>query len=89
MRKIKIPTGKSASSKLSRRMAPPGPDIASFASKQSYHNLTAAELFERALTRGEGHVSDNDALVVLTGHHTGRSASDKFVVRDAASEKQV
>ena len=26
---------------------------------------------------------------MLTGQHTGRSASDKFVVRDAATEAQV
>ena len=28
-------------------------------------------------------------FVVLTGQHTGRSASDKFVVRDAETENQV
>ena len=42
-----------------------------------------------AVARGEGHVAKNGPLVVLTGQHTGRSASDKFVVRDAASEDQV
>ena len=52
-------------------------------------NLTAPELYERAVARGEGHVAKEGPLVVFTGQHTGRSASDKFVVRDAASESQV
>src|SRR3984957_10143042 len=52
-------------------------------------NMTAPELYEQAVARGEGHVAKNGPLVVITGQHTGRSASDKFVVRDAASEGQV
>ena len=52
-------------------------------------NLTAPALYEQAVARGEGHVAKNGPFVVLTGQHTGRSASDKFVVRDAASESQV
>jgi len=52
-------------------------------------NLTAPRLYELAVARGEGQVAKNGPLVVLTGQHTGRSASDKFVVRDAASENQV
>ena len=71
------------------RTAAPGPDIKAFASKRSYNNLTVAELYEQAIVRGEGHVAQNGPFVVLTGQHTGRSAADKFVVRDASSEKQV
>jgi phosphoenolpyruvate carboxykinase (ATP) len=52
-------------------------------------NLTAPRLYEIAVARGEGKVAKDGPLVVLTGQHTGRSASDKFVVRDAASENQV
>jgi len=52
-------------------------------------NLTAPSLYEIAVARGEGKVAKNGPLVVLTGQHTGRSATDKFVVRDAASENQV
>src|ERR1700688_1198292 len=52
-------------------------------------NLTPPRLYEIAVARGEGQVAKNGPLVVLTGQHTGRSASDKFVVRDAASESQV
>ena len=52
-------------------------------------NLGAAALYEEAVRRGEGHIAKNGPLVVRTGIHTGRSASDKFVVRDALSESQV
>jgi phosphoenolpyruvate carboxykinase (ATP) len=46
-------------------------------------NLSAPALYEEAVRRGEGQVAKNGPLVVLTGQHTGRSASDKFVVKDA------
>ena len=57
--------------------------------KKVHWNLSAPELYEIAVARGEGRVAKNGPLVVLTGQHTGRSASDKFVVRDEASENQV
>jgi phosphoenolpyruvate carboxykinase (ATP) len=57
--------------------------------KAVHWNLSAAELYERAVARGEGQVAEKGPLVVLTGQHTGRSASDKFIVRDAASEANV
>ena len=52
-------------------------------------NLGAAALYEEAVRRGEGDVATNGPLVVRTGIHTGRSAGDKFVVRDADTESQV
>ena len=52
-------------------------------------NLSAPALYEEAVRRGEGQVAANGPLVVRTGIHTGRSASDKFVVRDAETEHQV
>ncbi len=57
--------------------------------KAVHWNLTAPELYERAIGRGEGRIAKNGPLVVLTGQHTGRSASDKFIVRDAATDSQV
>ncbi len=57
--------------------------------KAVHWNLTAPELYERAVARGEGQVAKNGPLVVITGQHTGRSASDKFIVRDADSEAHV
>jgi phosphoenolpyruvate carboxykinase (ATP) len=52
-------------------------------------NLTAPALYEEAVRRGEGHVAKHGPLVVLTGQHTGRSASDKFTVRDACTETAI
>ena len=52
-------------------------------------NLSAPSLYEEAVRRGEGQVAANGPLVVRTGIHTGRSAADKFVVRDAETENQV
>jgi len=57
--------------------------------KAVHWNRSAPALYEDAVARGEGHVAKNGPLVVLTGQHTGRSASDKFVVRDASTENTV
>jgi phosphoenolpyruvate carboxykinase (ATP) len=57
--------------------------------KAVHWNLSAPALYEAAVARGEGHVAKAGPLVVLTGQHTGRSASDKFVVRDASTESTV
>ena len=57
--------------------------------KAVHRNLTAPALYEAAVRRGEGHVAKNGPLVVLTGQHTGRSALDKFTVRDATTEDTV
>ncbi len=57
--------------------------------KSVHWNLTAPELYERAVARGEGQVAKAGPLVVLTGQHTGRSANDKFIVKDAASEPHI
>ena len=52
-------------------------------------NLPAPALIEAAVARGEGSLSQHGALVVETGAHTGRSAKDKFIVRDAETESTV
>jgi phosphoenolpyruvate carboxykinase (ATP) len=52
-------------------------------------NLSPAALYETSIARGEGHLAKNGPLVVLTGQHTGRSASDKFTVRDATTENTI
>ncbi|MCB1462228.1 MAG: phosphoenolpyruvate carboxykinase [Nitratireductor sp.] len=52
-------------------------------------NLLAPELYEHAIRRGEASIAAGGALVVETGQHTGRSAQDKFVVRDALTEDTV
>lgn len=52
-------------------------------------NLGTARLVESALANGEGILAKDGPLVVATGKHTGRSASDKFIVRDAETENSV
>ncbi len=55
----------------------------------AYWNLPAASLYEEVAFRREGHVAGGGALVVNTGQHTGRSASDKFIVREPSTADQV
>ncbi len=52
-------------------------------------NTLPAELIEIAIRRGEGRLSETGAFCVETGQHTGRSAEDKYVVRDAETEKAI
>ncbi len=52
-------------------------------------NLITAPLVEMAIQRGEGVLAKDGPLVVATGAHTGRSAKDKFIVRDATTEDTV
>jgi phosphoenolpyruvate carboxykinase (ATP) len=52
-------------------------------------NLETAPLVEQAVCRGEGLLARDGPLVVATGRHTGRSASDKFIVRDAETEATI
>lgn len=52
-------------------------------------NLVTARLVEAAVARGEGKLSADGPLVVGTGEHTGRSAQDKFIVRDAETADTV
>ena len=52
-------------------------------------NLSAAELYEEALARREAGLTADGALVAMTGQHTGRSPKDKFIVRDASTDKAV
>ena len=52
-------------------------------------NLSHAALYEVAIARREGHLAADGPIVCRTGHHTGRSPNDKFVVREPSSEPHV
>jgi phosphoenolpyruvate carboxykinase (ATP) len=52
-------------------------------------NLATAPLVEHSVCRGEGVLAKDGPLVVATGKHTGRSANDKFIVRDAETEDTI
>ncbi|QTH22720.1 phosphoenolpyruvate carboxykinase [Rhizorhabdus wittichii] len=56
---------------------------------QLHWNLGTAPLVEHAVQRGEGLLAKDGPFVVKTGAHTGRSANDKFIVRDAETEDSV
>ncbi|GGB87451.1 phosphoenolpyruvate carboxykinase [ATP] [Novosphingobium endophyticum] len=56
---------------------------------QIFANLGTAPLVEHAVSNGEGMLSVDGPLVVATGKHTGRSAKDKFIVKDAETQDTV
>jgi phosphoenolpyruvate carboxykinase (ATP) len=57
--------------------------------KAAYWNLGAPSLYEMSIGHGEGRRAAGGPLVVLTGQHTGRSPSDKFIVKDHESAPNV
>jgi phosphoenolpyruvate carboxykinase (ATP) len=54
-----------------------------------YANLGTAPLIEHAVRNGEGLLAKDGPFVVATGKHTGRSAKDKFFVRDGQTENTI
>jgi phosphoenolpyruvate carboxykinase (ATP) len=54
-----------------------------------HHNLATPALYEEAIRRAEGWFSHLGPLVVRTGQYTGRSAEDRFVVREPSSEGRI
>ncbi|HEY8351321.1 MAG TPA: phosphoenolpyruvate carboxykinase [Sphingomonadales bacterium] len=54
-----------------------------------YWNLGTEPLYEAAIRRGDGVMAEGGALVVRTGQHTGRSASDKFIVEEPSSKDNI
>jgi len=57
-----------------------GPDV---------FNASVTALYESAVKRGEGIVTDGGGIAVVTAPHTGRSPEDKYIVRDEATEDAV
>ncbi|PWW00522.1 phosphoenolpyruvate carboxykinase (ATP) [Hoeflea marina] len=53
------------------------------------YNFGEAELVELAVARGEVNLTAHGAVRALTGQHTGRSAKDKYVVRDESTDGQI
>ena len=46
-----------------------------------FYNLNESELLSEAVNRKEGELGIGDVLLVNTGEHTGRSPTDRFIVR--------
>ena len=57
--------------------------------KPALVGLSKDELLEKALANNEGTLNDNGALIVETGHRTGRSPKDRFIVKDVLTENTV
>lgn len=75
---------------VNERIPDAGLDRQGIETRATLHwNLVTARLIETAVARGEGKLSADGPLVVETGIHTGRSAQDKFIVRDAETETSV
>lgn len=54
-----------------------------------YWTLPSPALVERILQRREGVLAHLGAVVVRTGHHTGRSPNDKFVVKGGEHDDKI
>jgi phosphoenolpyruvate carboxykinase (ATP) len=52
-------------------------------------NPSTPVLYEHAIRRGEARIAGGGPMVVDTGRHTGRSAQDKFIVREPASQDRI
>jgi phosphoenolpyruvate carboxykinase (ATP) len=67
-----------------------GADTSGLGKAQAIHwNYVAPKLYEQAVCRDEARIARGGALSVETGSHTGRSAQDKFIVRDDTTERTV
>ncbi len=54
-----------------------------------YWNLSTPALYEEIVRRREGVIVHLGPVVVRTGHYTGRSPEDKFIVREPSSENKI
>lgn len=54
-----------------------------------YRNLPTSALYEETVRRREGLIAHLGPIVVRTGHYTGRSPEDKFIVKEESSQEKV
>lgn len=56
---------------------------------QVFYNLSDPALYEQIINRHEAQITAGGAVNALTGEFTGRSPSDKFIVREPDSERHI
>ncbi len=54
-----------------------------------FWNLSTPALYEEAIKRREGLLAHLGPFLVRTGHHTGRSPNDKFIVKEKSSDQHI
>ncbi|MGB5846867.1 MAG: phosphoenolpyruvate carboxykinase (ATP), partial [Ignavibacteriaceae bacterium] len=57
--------------------------------REIFYNYGTPGLYEQVIRRREGLLAHLGPLVVRTGHHTGRSPNDKFLVKEPENEKNI
>lgn len=57
--------------------------------RMAYWNLPTEALYEEIAFRREARVARDGPIVVHTGKHTGRAASDKFVVKEGSTDENI
>lgn len=57
--------------------------------RKVYWNLPNEALYEEAIFRGEGKITQMGPLVVNTGVHTARAAGDKFIVKESSTQDNI
>jgi len=65
-----------------------GPESHGFKNlKKINWNLSRDSIYDITISSKQGLLSKDEVLVVETGIHTGRSANDKFIVKNSINEK--
>ena len=66
------------------------PDYHGFKDLKKVHwNLNRDEIYNITIDNGQGVLSKDEVLVVETGIHTGRSANDKFIVKNDLNTESI